>query len=131
MERVGERTKVGAVMHRGAVTCDAQTSGFAVARIMAAHRIHSVVVTAGGGPPRVVTDAEVAAALSTGGLAGCTAAGLARAAPLLTPSDSLALALELMRESGLRHAVVVGPSFRVLGVISVLDAVESVLSGLP
>jgi CBS domain-containing protein len=125
--RVEEGTQVSVVMHRGVVSCDATASGLAVARIMAAHRIHSVVVTTAGDGPRVMTDAEVGAAVHAGVLDSRTADELAKASPLLRPSDSIAFALDRMHELGSTHAVVVGRSLRPLGVISVLDIVEMLL----
>lgn len=95
--------------------------------MMAAHRIHSVVVTMTGDPPRLVTDCEVGAAFYAGAIDSRTADELARAAPLLRPSDSVAFALERMHECCSTHAVVVGRSLASLGVVSVLDIVEALL----
>lgn len=127
MPTVEEGTQVSGVMHRGVISCDAGASGLAVARIMAAHRIHAVVVTTPGEAPRIVTDADVGAAVYAGALDSRTADELAKAAPLLTSSDSIAFALDRMHELGSTHAVVVGRSLRPLGVVSVLDIVEMLL----
>ena len=122
-----ERMQVSEVMHRGVVTCSADTSAHAVARIMAAHRIHSVVVATPGEWPQVVTDAEIASAFYDGLLDSHNAEDLGKAAPLLRPSDSLSFALERLHEPRATHAVVVGRSRRALGVLSVLDVVEAFL----
>ena len=122
-----ERIDVGDVMHRGVVSCDPRASGLAVARTMAAHRVHSVVVKEPGALPDVVTDVEVGAAVYGGVLEESTAAELARPAPLLRASDSLAFALERMHERRSTHAVVIDRSVQPLGVVSILDVVEALL----
>lgn len=127
MASVEERMQASEVMHRGVVTCSADAPALAVARIMAAHRIHSVVVATPGEWPRVVTDADIASAFYEGLLETGSADDLARTAPLLRPSDSLSFALERMHEHGSTHAVVVSRSPRPLGVLSVLDVVEALL----
>lgn len=95
--------------------------------MMAAHRIHSVVVMSPAGVPRVVTDVEVAASLYAGTLETTTAEEIARPAALVRVPDTLAFALERMHECEATHAVVVERSFRPVGVISVLDLVEATL----
>lgn len=113
-------------MHRGVVSCLPSTSGIAVARTMVAHRIHCVVVQTGDAP-RIVTDAEMAATVFAGTLDSVTANELARPAPVLRPSDSLALAVERMNQQRTTHGVVLGPSLQLLGVVSILDVIERVL----
>jgi len=122
-----EHASVSEVMHRGVVTCSGESSALTAARVLAAHRIHCVVVRNGDGTPRLVTDFDVAAAIYDDQLAELSAEELSRPAPLVRPEDTLAFALERMHEAHASHAVVVGPSFRLLGVISVLDLVEWVL----
>jgi CBS domain-containing protein len=122
-------TRVASVMHRGVITCSPEFSGSTVARIMAAHRIHSVVVTAPGSLPRVVTDAEIAAALYAGTLGTSTAEELAKPSPLVRPSDTLAYAIERMHECETTHAVVARRPIRPLGVVSVLDLAEAIYAG--
>lgn len=126
---VEERMQASEVMHRGVVTCSADVPALAVARIMAAHRIHSVVVATPGEWPRVVTDADIASAFYEALIETRRADDLAKAAPLLRPSDSLSFALERMHEHSSTHAVVVGRSPRPLGVVSVLDVIEAMLRG--
>jgi CBS domain-containing protein len=122
---------VADAMHRGLITCAPDSSGFSVARTMAAHRIHSVVVKMPDGLPRLVTDAEIVAALYDGRLETCTAEELSRPSALVRPEDTLGFALERMHEQRTGHAVVIGRSSRLLGVVSVLDLVESVLHARP
>jgi CBS domain-containing protein len=103
-------------MHRGTICCAPESSLLTVARTMAAHRIHCVVVPDHG----VVTDVELAAAL--GNPDGVTAAGLARPAPLLEPGDSLERAAAALRDEVATHALVVAPGSRyAVGVVSTLD----------
>ena len=50
---------VSDIMHRGVVVCESDLPASTAARMMAAHRIHSVVVMSPAGVPRVVTDVEM------------------------------------------------------------------------
>jgi CBS domain-containing protein len=114
--------KVGAAMHRGVIACAPDFSGVTAARIMAAHRIHAVVVESGDGSPRIVTDGDVASALHAGRLARTTAGEIARPCPILTREDTLDWAVALMNELRTTHGVVVDPrSRRPIGVLSALD----------
>ena len=120
-------TRVSAVMHRGVITCGPDCSGLAVARILAAHRIHSVVVISPGVRPKIVTDAEIASALFAGTLATSSATEIAKQAVILVRDDTLSHATRCMHEHEATHAVVVdGPGWqRAVGVLSVLDIVEA------
>lgn len=123
-----ERAQVGEVMHRGVVSCRADSLAITAARAMAAHRIHCVVVQGEDGTaPRLVTDLDLADAMYDDDLETLTCEDLARPAPLLRLEDSLAFALARMHEHGKSHAVVVGPLLRLLGVVSTLDLVEWML----
>jgi CBS-domain-containing membrane protein len=86
-----------------------------------------VVVKGVDGLPRLVTDADIAAAIYDEQLDRLSAEELSRPSPLLRPDDTVAFALERLHEEGTTHAVVIGPSSRLLGVISVLDLVEWIL----
>jgi CBS domain-containing protein len=115
-------------MHRGVITCSPDCSGLAVARILAAHRIHSVVVTSPGARLKIVTDAEIASALFEGTLATSSATEIAKPAATLVRDDTLSHATRCMHEHETTHAVVVdGPRLqRAVGVLSVLDIVEAI-----
>jgi CBS-domain-containing membrane protein len=115
------------VMHRGVISCPGEGSALTAARTMVAHRIHCVVVKGVDGLPRLVTDADIAAAIYDEQLDRLSAEELSRPSPLLRPDDTVAFALERLHEEGTTHAVVIGPSSRLLGVISVLDLVEWIL----
>jgi len=122
-----EHGLVADAMHRGVITCAADSSALSVARRMAAHRIHCIVVKLGYGSPRLVTDAELAGAIYDGRLETATAEELSRSVPVLRRDDTLGFALERMHEDRTTHAVVVGSASRLLGVVSVLDLVEHTL----
>ena len=116
------------VMHRGTVVCGWNTSAATAARMMTAHRIHSVVVTGPTGVVAgVVTDAEIADALYAGALESRRVEEIARPAALVRLPDTLAYALERMHECDATHAVAVDRSFRPVGIMSVLDLVEATL----
>jgi len=120
-------TRVGALMHRGVITCSPDCTGLVVARIMAAHRIHSIVVISPGcAPLKIVTDAEIARALYDGTLATSSAAEIAKSAGILVRDDTLSHAARCMHEHETTHAVVVDSRRlrRAVGVLSVLDIVE-------
>lgn len=121
--------RVSDVMHRGAITCGSDVSGTAVARIMAAHRIHAVVVTGFDLCPALVTDGEIAEALYAGNLEGSSASELARPSPLVRPSDTLEYVLERLHERRTTHAVVADRLLRPLGVVSILDLIEATEGG--
>ena len=121
-------------MHRGLVTCPPRTSLRVVARILAAHRIHAVVVADDhaheqAGVWGVVSDVDVVSRLATAG-ADETAGSAAELPPcFVAPSDTLAHAVRLMAEHGVAHLLVADPvSGRPLGVLSTLDVAEA-LSG--
>jgi len=124
-------TLVAEAMHPGVVTCSPHASLAVAARIMAAHRIHAVVVA----EPRdsgyvvrgVVSDRDVLEALAEGDAAARTAGEVAaRPLALVTPIDPLDRAIALMR-GGHTHVVVVDPVTRhPVGVVSTLDVAELV-----
>jgi CBS domain-containing protein len=120
--------RVGDVMHRGVITCTPQTPATKVAAMMAAHRIHAVVVIAAPELPRLVTAADIAAALYADALETSRAGDLAGWAPLVRLSDTIDEALARMHEASSSHAVAVDRLNRPLGVLSVLDLVEATAS---
>ena len=122
------RLSVGDVMHRGVITCRPETRALAVVRMMAAHRVHSAVVSDREREPRLVDDGDIARALRSPSFDTLTAAGLAQRAALVKRPDSLSSALRRMREAGSTHAVVVDRSNTPVGVVSILDVAEAVLS---
>jgi CBS domain-containing protein len=122
-----DRVTVASAMHRGVVTCGTETPLAKVAQMMAAHRIHSVVVWSEpeeadeeGTLWGVVSDLDLARAIAAGE-AGSTARALA-SAPLVTVevNESIRRCAELMVAHGVAHLVVVKRG-RPVGVISTLD----------
>jgi CBS domain-containing protein len=106
---------VAHVMHQGVISCAPGSSVTTIARTMAAHHIHCVVVPEHG----IVTDLELTAALD--GSPETTAAALARSAPTLNQTETLERAAALLHEHGATHALVVEAQGRVIGVLSTLD----------
>lgn len=139
--RRGPSVRAADAMHAGVVTCPPHASLAVAARIMAAHRIHAVVVPAPAATPAaehapagqavagVVTDLDVLAALADGTLHERTAAEAAAdtgTAPLtVRADDELAHAVALMREHSATHVVVVhARTAAPVGVLSTLDIAE-------
>jgi CBS domain-containing protein len=122
-------TRVGKVMHEGVLTCGRDESLATVARLMADHRVHSIVVT--DEPSRapslwgVVSDLDLVAAASVRELEE-QVAGAAAATPalMIAPGDTLHRAAQLMVEHALTHLVVVERG-RPVGVISTLDVADA------
>jgi CBS domain-containing protein len=122
--------RVEEVMHTGLVTCPPGTSLRTVARILAAHRIHAVVVAddrahEAAGVWGIVSDADVVARLA----AGCIdeAAGLAAELPrcFVEPEDTVEHAAGMMAAHHCTHLIVVDSSGRPVGVLSSLDVAEA------
>lgn len=123
-----ETVTVADVMHPGLIACEPDAAAVAVARLMATHRIHAVVVDGmrgddvGDGRPvwGVVSDLDLARAAQAGA-GSLTAADLAATEPLtIEPSAPLAEAARLMDEHGIAHLIVsddAGP----VGIVSTLD----------
>jgi CBS domain-containing protein len=112
-------------MHRGVLTCPRDASLLHVARLMADHRVHAVVVTDddAGALWGVVSDLDLVAAAAVRGLDE-QAAGASAVTPALTVStrETLQRAAQLMTEYGTAHLVVVDPPTpRPVGVLSTLD----------
>jgi CBS domain-containing protein len=122
-------TRVAEAMHRGVVKCDASAPLSVVARIMAAHRIHCVVVRTAGEPEAwgVVSDLDLVDAVCTGELTERTAGETAGGRELcLSARDTLERAARLMHESRETHVVIVDPrSNAAVGVLSTLDVADA------
>lgn len=105
------------------IECPADANVRYVARTMAEHAIHCVVVRriepGGWG---IVSDLDLMAAIRPG-LAHATAAELAATDPLIVePDDTLQHAAQLMAEHQTSHAVVVDPlTGEPVGILSTLD----------
>ena len=120
---------VADVMRPGIMSCQPDMPAVSVARMMATHHIHAVVVDgvkldAVHGEQLVwgvVSDLDLARAAHAGA-EGLTAGDLAAAEPVtIEPSASLADAARMMDEHATAHLIVVADDGRPLGVISTLD----------
>lgn len=123
-----EHARVEDVMHPGIFSCPPETDLRTVARIMATHHIHAVVVSGVGrtaGGERLtwgllssldLIDAALSSVPSAdaGDLASTEIVTVAAAEPL---ED----AARLMVERRLRHLVVISPTAQPIGIVSTLD----------
>jgi predicted transcriptional regulator len=132
-ETATEEIRVGEVMHAGVVTCPPDASLEHVAELMAAYRIHCVVVEeADNAPWGIVADLDLAAMFAAGELEG-KSAGKSAVTPLLmvSPDETLRRAAQLMAEHGSAHLVVTDPiSLEPVGVLSTLDLAEVVAASV-
>jgi CBS domain-containing protein len=123
---------VGDVMHGGVITCRPDASLRTVAGILAAHRIHAVVVASGDEtvPVAVVTDRDVVAAHSRGELDRVTAREAATEPAVTVRADAdLQHAADLMARYGTSHAIVTAiGSRKAVGVLSSLDIAAAISS---
>ena len=122
-----ETLRVADAMHFGIVTCTQETPLVEVARVMAAERLHCVVVPddldAVASIWGVISDLDLVAAAGVRDLDDQLAGGSA-AAPTVTvlPSETLQRAAQLMTEYGTAHLIVTdSASARAIGVLSTLD----------
>jgi CBS domain-containing protein len=122
-------------MHPGGlVSCPADAPLRTVARMMATHRVHALLVAARGGEKLaggstwgIISDTELMRAARTDRFAEQPARTIA-ASPVLsvTTGQPLADAVELMVESGVAHLLVVDPrTDRPIGVLSTLDVARA------
>lgn len=128
-----ESARVADAMHEGVLACPPETPLRAVARMMAHHRVHSLVVL---GDPKlyqderlwgVVSDLDLVRALGAG-RAGATAGEIA-SSPLVTsgPDEPLGTAVALMAEHAVSHVVVVDQATdHPVGIVSTLDVASLV-----
>ena len=123
-----EGVRVAEAMHRGVVTCRPETSLQTVARLMAAHRIHAVVVepAAGTSAWTLVSDLDLVAAVA-GGLSPDLTARQVSSTPELyvRPDENLVRASQLMRDYKTHHLIVLARrGDRPVGMISTLDVAD-------
>ncbi len=124
-------TRVSDVMRHGVLSCQAETPLRVIARMMAEHRIHCVVVTNLDGVSEsawgVVSDLDLLRPAPED-VDGSTASDVA-ATELLTvqPDESLERASQMMAEHEVTHVVVVSGE-RPIGVLSSLDIAANLAS---
>lgn len=124
---------VSEAMHRGVLTCPPSAPLVEVARTMAQHRVHCVVVCENGCEPEIgawglLSDLDLIAAAGVRPATEQTAEGSA-ASPVVqvSPSDTLEHAAQLMTEYATAHLVVVDPETRhPVGVLSTLDIAREI-----
>jgi CBS domain-containing protein len=112
---------VGEAMTPGVLTCLPVTPLRDVARMMARHRVHAIVVLGSDDrlhPWGVVSDLDLVAAIGTSANAGAIAAS-----PVVTVTPDLMLehAAMLMAENETSHLLVISEKGLPVGVISTLD----------
>lgn len=129
--------RVEDAMHWGVVSCAAETPLRVVARMLAAYRIHALVVFSDHraddpGSWAVISEVDVLRAALSGNAERMTA-GDAADTPvvMVAPDDTLEYAAQQIAELATTHLIVVDRrSERPLGVISALDLAKA-LAGLP
>jgi CBS domain-containing protein len=125
-----EQATVGSAMHAGVVSCAADATLRTVAALLAAHRIHAVVVKNEdeAAPCAVVTDRDVVHGHSVGNLDRLTAREAA-SEPIVTVRADLDLryASKLMSQHGTTHVIVTAPGGSTpIGILSSLDIANAV-----
>jgi CBS domain-containing protein len=124
-------------MHPGVLTCTLDTPLREVARIMASHRVHCVVVFGGdeemlgGRIWGVVSDLDLVSVAAVEELEKRTAGGTAvTPVVMVSPHDTLEHAAQLMREHEVTHLLVVDETTaRPVGVLSTLDIARELALG--
>jgi CBS domain-containing protein len=123
-----EKSTVADVMRPGVMSCSPDVPAVMVARMMATHHIHAVVVEAIA-DPRAADEAALWGVVSDmdllhgarSGLDGLTAGELAATEPVtIGPASPLGQAVQLMEQHEVTHLVVVDAG-RPVGVLSTLD----------
>jgi CBS domain-containing protein len=112
---------VGEAMNPGVLTCLPVTPLRDVARMMARHRIHAIVVFGQDDrlhPWGVVSDLDLVAAIGTHSNAGAIAGS---PVVTVTPETSLVHAARLLEENQTQHLLVVSDKGLPVGVLSTLD----------
>jgi CBS domain-containing protein len=112
---------VGDAMTPGVLTCLPLTPLRDVARMMARHRVHAIVVFGADDrlhPWGVVSDLDLVAAIGTEANAGSVAAS-----PVVTVTPALALehAARLLAENETTHLLVISDAGLPIGILSTLD----------
>jgi CBS domain-containing protein len=129
-----DSVRVSEAMHRGVVTCRPDASLRTVAGLMAAHRIHTVVVArpGDGNERRLVSDLDLVAAVADGSV-GDMAVGRISSTPgvFVRPDATIADAARLMRAYETHHVLVLARAGdHPVGILSTLD-VADVVAELP
>jgi CBS domain-containing protein len=122
-------------MHPGVLTCPPDTSLSGVARIMAEHRVHCVVVEEPGAPTAdawsVVSGIDLVAAAAADRLDEPVAGQVAATSvPRVGSGDPLTRVAQIMSEHAVQHVVVVDDATgRPAGILSSLDLAAVLTAG--
>lgn len=130
-----ERASVADAMHHGVLSCPPETPLKVVARMMATHRIHCVVVL--GDPKtyfdrgvwRIVSDLDLVRASGPGWHERTAGDAATTPAVTVSPDDPLLQAAALMGEHGAAHLVVSDAASRPVGILSTLDVAAALAWG--
>lgn len=119
---------VGELMTPGILTCPPVTPLRVVAKMMATHRVHAIVVFGHQDtlmPWGVISDLDLVGAIDSGAHAGAIAGS---PVVTVTPDDTLLFAAALMREHSTTHLIVVADAASPIpiGVLSTLDVIRAV-----
>jgi CBS domain-containing protein len=123
----GRDRPVAAVMHRGVVSCVEDAAALTAARMMAAHRIHAVVVVnRDGNCVSVIGTGDVVRAAQDGSLQFALSRAIGRPPVLVDPTTPLRRAIQLMHRHDVDHVVVTQRArSKPIGVLSILDAIDA------
>ena len=124
------QTTVADAMHQGVFSCPRGASLAEVASLMAARRVHAVVVLDDAAKDDslwgVISDLDLVAAATVRDLETQTAGGTAASPALrVEPDDTLQHAAQVMTEHGAAHLIVVDSAGRPFGVLSTLDIADA------
>jgi len=116
--------QVREIMTRGVIEAPPETPLRAVARLMAAHRVHAVAVRGDLGWG-IVSDLDLMAAAALD--LDRRTAGQTASSPALTVAqdESLERVAQLMTENETAHVIVAGPEGEPTGVVSTLDVARA------
>ena len=126
--------QVGEIMGPGTITCEPHTSLAAVAQMMAAHRIHCLVVVREDAemngrenPWGIVSDLDLVRAMGRDFEEQTAGDAAATAVLTITPDETLDRAAQIMVEHDTNHLVVVSrESSYPVGVLSTLDIARAI-----
>jgi CBS domain-containing protein len=120
--------RVGDLGLRPAVAVGPEAPLDQAARIMRAHDISALVVGDPGGLVSIVTERDLTRALADARPPETEVAAVASADPLTVTTDTTVMDVAtVMVRHGVRHLIVVGDNRRVVGVVSMRDALTALV----
>lgn len=129
-DTVFDSAPVGELMHTPIITCAPDTPLDEVARLLATHRIHAVVVAedadAEGADWGIVSDIDLVSGAASGSVRLCASDMQATPVVMIAPDDSLRHAAQLMGEYQVSRLLVVDSDRGYpVGIISTLDLAQA------